>query len=286
MASRCRLTWLDVFTSVPFAGNGLAVIHDADGVDDATMLAVARETGLSETTFVQSPAAEGADYRNRIFTTLAEIGFAGHPSLGTAVAVARARGETQARYVQETQAGLQPVEVELAGDVARASMLQEPAVFGDAQDPAAVLSAIGLEPADAHPELPVQPVSTGMSMMMVPVRDEDALGQACGQLSRLHHVTRATGTLVLYAFVPGDDGAARARGFFEAPGAAIEDPATGAAAGPLCAYLAKHLGHARVTIEQGIEMGRPSKLDVEVDGDTVRVSGDCVVVLDGEILLP
>jgi trans-2,3-dihydro-3-hydroxyanthranilate isomerase len=286
VATRRRLTWLDVFTSVPLAGNALAVIHDADGVDDATMQAVARETDLSETTFVQSPAADGADYRNRIFTTLAEIPFAGHPSLGTAVAVARARGESQARYVQETKAGLQPVEVELAGDVARASMLQEPAVFGDEMDAAEVLSAIGLEPTDAHPELPVQPVSTGINMMMVPVRDLAALGQARGQHARLHHVTRASETIVLYAFVPSDDGAARARGFFEAPGAAIEDPGTGAAAGPLCAYLSKHLGHGRVTIEQGVEMGRPSRIDVQVEGDTVRVSGDVVVVLEGEILLP
>ena len=87
------LTWLDVFTARPLTGNGLAVVHDADGVDDATMLAFARETRLSETTFVQSPTVDGCDYRNRIWMMRGELPFAGHPSLGTAVAVALARGE-------------------------------------------------------------------------------------------------------------------------------------------------------------------------------------------------
>src|SRR6476646_3511453 len=100
------------------------------------MLAFARETRLSETTFVQTATEDGADYRNRIWTMPGEIPFAGHPSLGTAVAVARARGETSARYVQQTAAGHQPVEVQFDGDRrARASMLQEPPQFGE-QPPA------------------------------------------------------------------------------------------------------------------------------------------------------
>ena len=97
------------------------------------------ETRLSETTFVQTPSADGADYRNRIWTPGAEIPFAGHPSLGTAVAVARWRGEEQARYVQQTDAGLQPIEVRSRPRAAherwRASMLQEPAELGDGARP-------------------------------------------------------------------------------------------------------------------------------------------------------
>src|SRR4051794_33149648 len=129
MPARRRLTWLDVFTSTPLAGNGLAVIHDADDLDDWTMLRIARETNLSETTFVQTATTSAADYRNRIFTIVEEIRFAGHPSLGTAVALARERGETEARYIQQTIVGVQPVEVEVIGDRARASMLQEPPQF-------------------------------------------------------------------------------------------------------------------------------------------------------------
>src|SRR5919199_5727063 len=157
------LTWLDVFTARPLTGNGLAVVHDADAVDDATMLAFARETRLSETSFVQSPTEAGADYRNRIWMTTRELPFAGHPSLGTAVAVAIARGDREARYVQQTGAGLQQIEVELAeGGLARASMLQEPERFGEELEPGLVLAALGLDPADAHAELPPQFVSCGL----------------------------------------------------------------------------------------------------------------------------
>ena len=99
---RLRLTWLDVFTARPLAGNQLAVVHDADVLDEATMLAFARETRLSETTFVQTATSAGADYRNRIFDPRGELPFAGHPSLGTAVAVAHRRGEREARYMQQT----------------------------------------------------------------------------------------------------------------------------------------------------------------------------------------
>ena len=99
------VAFLDVFAERPLAGNGLAVVDDADGFSDETMLAFARETRLSETTFVQSADADGADYRNRIWTPGEELPFAGHPSLGTAVAVARWRGDEEAALVQQTKAG-------------------------------------------------------------------------------------------------------------------------------------------------------------------------------------
>src|SRR4051812_25288380 len=121
-----RFTWLDVFSGERFQGNGLAVVHDADAVPDATMHRIARETRLSETSFVQTTDATGADYRHRIWMPTGEIPFAGHPSLGTAAAVARARGEDRATYVQQTHPGLQQIEVEGDGDGARVSMLQEP----------------------------------------------------------------------------------------------------------------------------------------------------------------
>jgi trans-2,3-dihydro-3-hydroxyanthranilate isomerase len=284
-----RLTWLDVFTSKPLTGNGLAVVHDADGLDDATMLAFARESAQSETTFVQSAsaAAPGADYRNRIFTMVEEIRFAGHPSLGTAVAVTRAAGLTEARYQQETIAGVQPVEVERAGDLARASMLQEPAEFGEPIEAAPVLGALGLGPADAHPELMVQPVSTGICHLMVPVRDRVALQRARPNLLRVESLEQQTSTMVLYPFVceDGDDGPVHARGFFAERDHVLEDPATGSAAGPLCAYLDARGETSRVEISQGVEMGRPSTLVAEVDGDRMRVSGGVVVVIRGEVSL-
>jgi len=248
----------------------------------------ARETQLSETSFVQSPGAPGADYRHRIFTVAEELPFAGHPSLGTAVACAQVAGETSVTYVQETRVGLQPIDVELAGATARASMLQEPPQFGAAVEPGPVLAALGLAPADAHPELPVQPVSTGIFHLMVPVRDAAALARARPVAADgVAAIAAQTASVVLYAFAVqgGDGGAAQARGFFAAGERVVEDPATGSAAGPLVAYLDRHAGVRAVTIAQGVELGRPSRLDAEIAADRVRVSGDCVIVLEGELRL-
>ena len=280
------VTWLDVFTSAPLVGNGLAVVHDADDIGEDAMLAIARETRLSETTFVQSPTLDGADYRNRIYTLMSEIDFAGHPSLGTAVAVARARDQTHASYVQQTRAGLQPVDVELKGTLAQASMLQGPASFGPHVDAEQALAALSLSAGDGHPELAPQAVTTGEQHLMLPLRDAGALTRARADADRLIELTRATRTTVIYAFAFDERaGTATARGFFENPLAVVEDPATGSAAGPLCAYLHRYAGLDRVTVAQGEQMGRPSRLETAMEGDHVRVSGDVVVVIEGTLLL-
>ena len=283
---RRRLTWLDVFTSTPLTGNQLAVVHDADDLDDDTMQAFARETRLSETTFVQSPTASGADYRNRIWSMPGEMPFAGHPSLGTAVAVARARGQDKARYVQQTPAGLQPVEVQLDGDRARASMLQQPPEFGARPSPADVLAAAGLPVSSADPQLEPQVVSTGVAHLMVPLKDAAALAGAVPDPHALRALLPPIGAIVLYlAVVDVDDAAARARGFFLDPASVTEDPATGSAAGPLLAYLRERDGMDELTVHQGVEMGRPSRIDCAWADDRPRVSGDVVVVADGDVLL-
>jgi trans-2,3-dihydro-3-hydroxyanthranilate isomerase len=281
---RRRLTWLDVFTSRPLTGNGLAVVHHADGIDDATMLAFARETRLSETTFVQTATEPGADYRNRIWTIVGELPFAGHPSLGTAVAVAAARDQRTAHYVQQTRAGLQPIDVELGSSgVARASMLQEPATFGAEVEPGRVLAALGLDAADGHPELPPQVVSTGNPMLVAPVREDAVLTRVRPQADTLGELLRELGVVCAYvAWHDADREAAHARSFFMTDELVAEDPATGSAAGPLCAYLHERTGAARVDIEQGVAMGRPSRLLCEA-GERVRVAGDVVLLADGEL---
>jgi trans-2,3-dihydro-3-hydroxyanthranilate isomerase len=281
---RRRLTWLDVFTSRPLTGNGLAVVHHADGIDDETMLAFARETRLSETTFVQSATEPGADYRNRIWTIVGELPFAGHPSLGTAVAVAAARDQRKAHYVQQTIAGLQPVDVEMgASGVARASMLQEPATFGAEIDRERILPALGLEVADGDAELPPQVVSTGNPMLIVPVREEAAVARVRPQAAALGALLGELGTVCAYVvWHDGDREAAQARSYFMTGDLVAEDPATGSAAGPLCAYLHERTGAARVDVEQGVAMGRPSRLMCEA-GERVRVAGDVVLLADGEL---
>ena len=284
---RRPVTWLDVFTSTPLTGNALAVVHDADGLDDATMHAFARETRLSETTYVQAASAAGADYRNRIWTMAGELPFAGHPSLGTAVAVARARGETDAHYVQQTPAGLQPVDVQLDGDRARASMLQEPPRFGARPAIADALAAGGLRDADAHPKLEPQFVSTGVAHLIVALSDRAALAGAAPARASLRALLEPHGAIVLYlAAVDATAGVAHARGFFLGPDGVIEDPATGSAAGPLLAYLRERDAAAdELTVHQGIEIGRPSRIDCAWEGDRPRVSGDVVAVAEGHLLL-
>src|SRR4051794_5706833 len=195
------------------------------------MLRVARETRLSETAFVHAPTEEGADYRNRIVTIAGELPFAGHPSLGVGVAVARARGERSARFVQQTGAGLQRGEVELAADRerGRASMLQEPPVFGEELDRAKTMAAGGLPVDDAHPELPPQVVSTGIPHVLAPVSLPAALGRAEPDDAAIAALLDATGATVLYLVCPGDPNAhARARGFTPVVEGG-EDPATGSA---------------------------------------------------------
>jgi len=278
-----RFTWLDVFSGERFQGNGLAVVHDADDIPNATMHRIARETRLSETSFIQSSDADGADYRHRIWMMTGEIPFAGHPSLGTAAAVAHARGETQATYVQETKPGLQVVDVEGDRRHARVSMLQQPPQFGDELDPGDVLPLVGLEEEDADPDLPVQVVSTGAPMVIAPVRDAGQLQRLWPDYDRIGALLAAHNAIVLYV-VAVDTAAesARARSF---PGSAEigEDPATGAAAGTLMAHAAARAEVERLDIVQGVEMGRPSLLRTAVEGDRVRVGGDVVIVVEGTI---
>jgi trans-2,3-dihydro-3-hydroxyanthranilate isomerase len=274
------LTWLDVFTSTPLHGNALAVVHDADDLTDATMLAFARETRLSETTFVQR--SDAADYRNRIWFPRGEMPFAGHPSLGTAVAVAAAAGAAQASYVQQTIAGLQPVEVERGAHAWRASMLQEPPRYGAELEPAEVLPAAGLTVADAHPELAIQIMSVGLPQVVVPLTDAGALDRAQPDYALMSALLEPLGLDMLYLTVI-DGALAQSRALFLDHGFANEDPATGSAAGSLVAYCHARGVASSLRIEQGVKLGRPSTLEAAIEGDRPRVSGDCVVLATGEL---
>lgn len=254
-------------------------MHEADGVADDVMLGFAKETRLVETTFVQ--ASEVADYRNRIWTPAEELPFAGHPSLGTAVAVALERGENEVEYRQQTHAGIQPIRVELAGDRAYASILQEPAQFGAEVEPAAVLAAVGLGADDRHPSLAPQVVSTGLTTLIAPVASVEAVSRARSDPAAVRALVDGTFNLYLCAL---DGESARARTFMSE--LAAEDPATGSAAGPLMAYANARLGAERLTIAQGVEMGRPSRLVAQMEDGRPRVGGDVVVLVTGTLRLP
>ena len=291
--------WLDVFAESPLAGNGLAVVLDADPVADETMLSFAREAGLSETTFVQTAtpeaAAAGADYRNRIWTIAEEIPFAGHPSLGTAVAVA-SRGEIREQsFTQETGVGLQKVDVERLGEgvpvpagsgsVWSASVLQEPATFGEVFAPERVALALGVDPELIDRRYTSQLVSTGLPALLVPMRDLDALAACRGNAKGLAALGLDV-TLNLYPFVfDVPSRSVRSRCFALDLGD-FEDPATGSAAGPLVAYLQDILDVDRVDIRQGVEMGRPSLIEARMDSGRPRVTGHVQIVMSGQLTLP
>lgn len=280
--------WLDVFAESPLAGNGLAVLLDADGVPEETMLAYARETGLSETTFVQAPSdgVEGADYRNRIWTISGEIPFAGHPSLGTAVAVAIDREIDATTFTQETGVGLQSVDVRQLGEgVWEASVLQEPAEFGEVISTAKVAAVLGIDEELVDSRYSAQLVSTGLPALLIPIRDLDGLAACQGNAAALEELGLGL-TLNVYPFVfDVPTRTVRSRCFALDLGD-FEDPATGSAAGPLVAYLQDILDVDRVEVDQGVEMGRPSRIEARMDSGRPRVTGQVRVVMSGRANLP
>jgi trans-2,3-dihydro-3-hydroxyanthranilate isomerase len=288
-----RFYTLDVFTDRQFAGNPLAVVTDGDGIPTERMQAIAREMNLSETVFVQRPSHNGALARLRIFTTTQELPLAGHPVIGTWYLLAMLgvvpHNDGTVRVTQEVGAGLLPVDVEFSnGRPSRVTMVQKPARFFPARVPAKALTeALGLRVTDLHPKLPLEYVSTGIFNLMVPLRNRAALKRIHLDVHALAHVMSERGTLA-YCFAAGTRGEVFARGMI--PWTLYEDPATGSAAGSLAAYLVQHgklgLGET-LEILQGVEMGRPSEIRVQVERSgsklVPRVSGTAVPVMEGHI---
>jgi trans-2,3-dihydro-3-hydroxyanthranilate isomerase len=281
---------LDVFAVQPLEGNLHAVVLDADGVTNSQMRQLSRRLRLSETSFVQSATAEGAgagaSYRHRIWTVGGELPFAGHPSIGTAVSVAIERGVRKADYVQETPSGLQSLHVEVGPDgrSGRASLRQNPLVLGEVVDPVPILLAFGLTAEDAHPELPAQLVTTGLASVVLPVRDVEALGRVRMDpvaVSAALAPIAGSGHLNCYFVTQSDSTTWRARSL-ALDIAGWEDPATGSAAGPFGAWLAHLGGPARITVLQGVEMGDPSRIEVDVS-DGIVIGGQVLVRAIGAI---
>jgi trans-2,3-dihydro-3-hydroxyanthranilate isomerase len=288
-----RFYTLDVFTTARFEGNPLAVITDGDGLSNDAMLAVAREMNLSETVFVQKPTEDQALARLRIFTTREELKLAGHPVIGTWFLLAELgvvpAQEGGVHVLQQTGAGVLPVEIRFKdGRPQRVTMTQKDAAFRPAKlNKKALASALGLSPKDFDPKLEPEYVSTGIFNLMVPLRNRSALSRIVMNIVELRKLLGKNGTMA-YCFACGDNGKAFARGML--PWEAYEDAATGSAAGALGAYLVKHgrLSPAHtLNILQGVEMGRPSRIEVEVTQTgkklVPRVSGAAVRVFEGTI---
>jgi trans-2,3-dihydro-3-hydroxyanthranilate isomerase len=285
MSDRRPFFWLDVFTEQPLEGNGLAVVLEADSVSAETMLAFAREVGLSESTFVQTADQSGADYRNRIWTVSDEIPFAGHPSLGTAVAVAIDRGMTSANFVQQTQVGLQEVEVENQDGQWYAAIRQPLAEFGQTWSAEQTAAILGLSAEQMDPHLSAQLVSTGLPALLLPVADREALASCRPDFDALHRI-ESRPALNTYAFVHERGSKTVHARCFAQDLAGVEDPATGSAAGPLVAYLQDCLDISSIVVRQGEDMGRPSRLDASMVDGQPRVGGNVVLLSEGVVHLP
>jgi trans-2,3-dihydro-3-hydroxyanthranilate isomerase len=288
-----RFYTLDVFTNTRFEGNPLAVITDGDGLSDDEMLAIAREMNLSETVFVQKPTEEEALARLRIFTTKEELRLAGHPIIGTWFLLAELgvvpAQEGGVHILQQTGAGVLPVEIRFKdGRPQRVTMTQKEAIFKPAKiNKKRLASALGISTKDFDSKLQPEFVSTGIFNLMVPLRNRAALGKIVMNLSELRELQGRQATMA-YCFALGGNGKAFSRGML--PWELYEDAATGSAAGSLGAYLVRHgrlaPGHT-LNILQGVEMGRPSQIEVQVSqaGKKLvpRVGGAAVRVFEGTI---
>lgn len=288
-----RFFTLDVFTTTRFQGNPLAVITDGDGLSNDQMLAIAREMNLSETVFVQKPTDDRALARLRIFTTKEELKLAGHPVIGTWFLLAELgvvpAQEGGVHVLQQTGAGVLPVEIRFKdGRPLRVTMTQKEAAFKPSKiQKKKLATALGLTPKDLDPKLEPEFVSTGIFNLMVPLRNRAALAKIQMNMVELARLFGKQGALA-YCFALGGSHIAFARGMM--PWELYEDAATGSAAGSLAAYLVKRgkLGAAQtLCITQGVEMGRPSQIEVEVTQSgkklTPRVSGAAVKVFEGVI---
>jgi len=296
MSRRYHFVQADVFTARPFGGNQLAVFTDARGLSAEEMQTLAREMNYSESTFVLPPELPGTDKRVRIFTPIYEMPMAGHPTVGTTFVLAQ-RGElTGTEATLQLNLGPTPVSVERDSDGSPRFvwMTHRAPEFGPTRDDRdRVAAALGVAAADLRADLPLQTVSTGVPYLCVPLRSLEAIGRCKVNQPALASLF-GDERCAVYLFTTETTSLAvsvHARMF--TPDDVPEDPATGSAAGPMGAYAARYSvlprqPQMRFIIEQGVEMGRPSQihLDVRTEGEAItglRIGGQTVIVGEGEI---
>ncbi len=267
---------VDVFTDELGYGNPVAVVHDADGLDDERLAAFARWTNLSETTFLLPPEDPTADYRLRIFTPARELPFAGHPTLGSARAWLEAGGEPKGvDIVQECGAGL----VRIRRHATRLALAAPPLLRGgpvDAADLAAVVTALRLDPGDV---VDAQWADNGPGWVALLLRDADAVLAVRPDRANLANVG------VIGAYPPGSpvDFEVRAMTALISTG---EDPVTGSLNAAIAQWLIPAgLAPAAYVVSQGTVLRRRGRVYVRQDGADIWVGGDTVVGVVGTVAL-
>jgi trans-2,3-dihydro-3-hydroxyanthranilate isomerase len=278
---------VDVFTDRPFTGNPLAVVFGAEGLSAEQLQAIAREFNLSETIFVLAPAAADATYRVRIFTPVAELPFAGHPSVGAAVTQLRRGTIAAGTVIQECGAGLLSIAV---SDTGTATLTGGQPTIGPELDAQPLLAAVGLGDKDFAGPAP-RAAGCGLEFVFLSVVP-DAVARAVWDLA----AGRRAGVTQFCVFAWSDaDQTAHTRVFVPVLGVP-EDPATGSAALGFGVWLVANGllpgdGMSAYSIRQGLEMGRPSTLDCTVTAEsgravTATVSGHVVPIAAGRIAVP
>lgn len=274
----CPYVVTDVFARSPLQGNALAVFHEPGTVPADRMQAVARETNLSETTFVTAIRPDGYDVR--IFTPYTEMPFAGHPTLGTAWTLRHLGLVGTDHLTQVSQAGSTSVTAE--GErmwLSRTGSVTPGDFEAVANAVGAPPDAVGFDAASIGGTGALMPAiaNAGVEVVMLPLRSPEILRSLSvpGSLAGRDEV---------YCFAPLGPGRILAR--FFAPGLGIaEDPATGVAAAGLGLYLGAHIGEIAVTVDQGAQVGRPSEIFIEASPGSARVGGQVHLVAEGVLHL-
>jgi len=296
-----RFVTLDVFTQTPLTGNPLAVVVDCDHLTDQRMQAIGREFNLSETTFVFPPADPKNTAEVRIFTPECELPFAGHPTIGTAIILAMREHEGEEEFTTEVRleekVGLVPVTVTVKPGEAPHGVFSSPVMPRAAGDPPSdelIADALGLVSSDIGFDAHLPGIfNAGLNFLFVPVHDLAALKRASVVMPGWHNMLEGLNVHSAYIYTKGGDSGVDFQSRLFAPDEGIlEDPATGSAAATFPGQiLVNELlgdGDYHWKIAQGIEIGRPSRIDVEArirDGifEYIRVGGHARIVQRGTI---
>lgn len=278
-----RYAVYDVFTGTAFGGNPLAVVFDAETLAEAQLQQIAKEFGFSETTFVFPPTRPDTAARVRIFTPDEEIPFAGHPTIGTALALRDEGGPAD----MVLDLGVGPIACRVSG--ARAAFTTTVSLAAWPGPPPEVIAACtGLGPSDIRSDRhPPVIASVGLGFAIAELASPEALAAArcVSDPFRAYQPQWPAGSQFMLLVYIRDGDAIQSRVFAPLVGVP-EDPATGSAAAALAAWLARHEGRSlSLDISQGVEMGRPSRILARADADGVTISGEAVRVMEGRLLV-
>ena len=298
---KLRYHLVDVFTERAFGGNQLAVCTDGRDLSSELMQAIAKEFNLSETTFVLPPVDASNNYRVRIFTPSSELPMAGHPTVGTSFILARERmlevGGDETAIKLEEGVGTIPVQLNFKDGQPDLIWMQQPLPkFGPRlEDVRGVAEMLSIAPDDIEESLPIEVVSCGVPFLYVPLKSLQAARSIRFRLDVWEKLLGNLGVSEVFVFTKEtelDGSSVHSRMFAPALGIR-EDPATGAASGPLGCYLVRHKvlptsQRSEFTSEQGIEMGRPSIIKIVIEQEAgeisrVRIGGHCVFMGEGHL---